>query len=194
MQDLLLCLRGSLVVVHGPNTTAHRLGCPAARGILVPWPGIEPTFPCIAVRIANHWTIREAPSTYAVVIYFLRWCYWVHRFESVALLFCAKSLQSCPTLCDPVDCSLPGSSVHGDSPGKKTGVGSHAFVQGIFPPRDGTCISCTARQIHYHRATREAMCILCLGYFSSLLQDVSLPSGIITANKKSTVILITIYL
>ena len=28
-------------------------------------------------------------------------------------LSCAKSLQSCPTLCDPVDCSLPGSSVHG---------------------------------------------------------------------------------
>ena len=26
---------------------------------------------------------------------------------------CAKSLQSCPTLCDPVDCSLPGSSVRG---------------------------------------------------------------------------------
>ena len=24
--------------------------------------------------------------------------------------------QSCPTLCDPTDCSLPGSSVHGDSP------------------------------------------------------------------------------
>ena len=26
---------------------------------------------------------------------------------------CAKSLQSCPTLCDPMDCSPPGSSVHG---------------------------------------------------------------------------------
>ena len=25
----------------------------------------------------------------------------------------AKSLQSCPTLCDPMDCSLPGSSIHG---------------------------------------------------------------------------------
>ena len=25
----------------------------------------------------------------------------------------AKSLQLCPTLCDPMDCSLPGSSVHG---------------------------------------------------------------------------------
>ena len=31
--------------------------------------------------------------------------------------------QSCPTLCDPMDCSLPGSSVHGDSPGKNTAVG-----------------------------------------------------------------------
>ena len=42
---------------------------------------------------------------------------------------CAKSLQSCPTLCDPMDCSplCPW-----DSPGKNTGVGSHALLQGIF--------------------------------------------------------------
>ena len=33
--------------------------------------------------------------------------------------------QSCPTLCDPLEHSLPGSSVHGDSPGKNTGVGCH---------------------------------------------------------------------
>ena len=45
----------------------------------------------------------------------------------------AKSLQSCPTLCNPMDCSPPGSSVHGDSPGKKTRVGCHALLQGIFP-------------------------------------------------------------
>ena len=31
--------------------------------------------------------------------------------------------NSCPTLCDPMDCSPPGSSVHGDPPGKNTGVG-----------------------------------------------------------------------
>ena len=30
--------------------------------------------------------------------------------------------QSCLTLCDPMDCNLPGSSIHGDSPGKNTGV------------------------------------------------------------------------
>ena len=41
-------------------------------------------------------------------------------------------IQSCPTLCDPMDFSLPGSSVHGDFPGKNTGVGCHALLQGIF--------------------------------------------------------------
>ena len=40
--------------------------------------------------------------------------------------------QLYPTLCDPMDCSPPGSSVHGDSPGKNTGVGCHALLQGIF--------------------------------------------------------------
>ena len=45
---------------------------------------------------------------------------------------CAMSLQTCPTLCDAVDRSPPGSSVHGDSPGKNTGVGCHASLQWIF--------------------------------------------------------------
>ena len=34
----------------------------------------------------------------------------------------AKLLQLCPTVCDPMDHSLPGSSLHGDSPGRNTGV------------------------------------------------------------------------
>ena len=38
--------------------------------------------------------------------------------------------QSCLTYCNPVDCSPPGSSVPGDSPGKNTGVGCHALLQG----------------------------------------------------------------
>ena len=41
--------------------------------------------------------------------------------------------QLCPTLWDLMDCSPPGSSVCGDSPGKNTGVGCHALLQGIFP-------------------------------------------------------------
>ena len=42
--------------------------------------------------------------------------------------FVLSLLQSCLTLCDPMGYSLPGSSVHGDSPGKNTGVGSHALL------------------------------------------------------------------
>ena len=40
-----------------------------------------------------------------------------------------KSLQSCPTLCDPIDRSPPGSPVPGDSPGKNTGVGCRFLLQ-----------------------------------------------------------------
>ena len=41
--------------------------------------------------------------------------------------------QSYLTFCNPLDCSPPGSSVHGDSPGKNTGVGCHALLQRILP-------------------------------------------------------------
>ena len=41
--------------------------------------------------------------------------------------------QSCPTLCDPMECSPPGSSVCGDTPGKNTGVGSLSLLQGNLP-------------------------------------------------------------
>ena len=43
--------------------------------------------------------------------------------------------QSRPILCSPMDCSLPSSSVHADSPGKNSGVGCHALLQGIFSTR-----------------------------------------------------------
>ena len=57
--------------------------------------------------------------------------------------------QSCPTLWDPMDCSLPGSSVHGDSPGKNTGVGCHALLQGIFPTQGSNSGLLHCRQILY---------------------------------------------
>ena len=41
----------------------------------------------------------------------------------------AKSLQSRPTLCDPIDSSPPGSPCPWDSPGKNTGVGCHFLLQ-----------------------------------------------------------------
>ena len=42
------------------------------------------------------------------------------------------SSQSCLTLCDPMDYSLPGSSVHGIFPGTNTGMGCHFLLHEIF--------------------------------------------------------------
>ena len=70
------------------------------------------------------------------------WTQNYYNFIQVCVCMHAKSLQSCPTLCNPMGCSLSGSSVHGDSPSKNTGVGCHALLQGIFPqPKDQICIS-----------------------------------------------------
>ena len=52
------------------------------------------------------------------------------------MLCYAKSLQSCPTLCDPIDGSPPGSSNPWDSPGKNTGVGCHFLLQCIKVKRE----------------------------------------------------------
>ena len=57
--------------------------------------------------------------------------------------------QSCPTLCDPMDCSPPGSSVHGESPGKNTGVGCHTLLQGILPAQGSNPGLLHCRQILY---------------------------------------------
>ena len=73
---------------------------------------------------------------------------------SSATLLCLVT-QSCPTLCDPVGCSPLGSSVHGDSPGKNTGVGYHALLQGIFLAQ-GTQVSYFASRFFTIWATREA--------------------------------------
>ena len=71
---------------------------------------------------------------------------WINILHSETLCLGA---QSCPTLCDPVDCSPPGSSVHGDSPAKNTGLGCHALLQGIFPTQGLNPDLLQCRQILY---------------------------------------------
>ena len=43
------------------------------------------------------------------------------------------NVLSCLTPCDPMNCRLPGSSVHGIFPGKNSGVACHVLPQGISP-------------------------------------------------------------
>ena len=64
--------------------------------------------------------------------------------------------QSYLTLCGPMDCNLPGSSVHGDSPGKNTGVGCHAFLRESSQPRDRNQGSCIAGRFFTSWTTKEA--------------------------------------
>ena len=75
----------------------------------LPDPGIKRMFPALTGRFFT----TEPPG-----------------MPSTRICVCAKSLQSCPALCDSMDYSPPGSSVHGDSPGKDTVVGCHALLQG----------------------------------------------------------------
>ena len=58
--------------------------------------------------------------------------------------------QSCPTLCDPMDCGPPGSSIHGIFLGKSTGVGCYFLLQGIFPTQGSNLYLLHCRQTLYH--------------------------------------------
>ena len=73
----------------------------------------------------------------------------------------AKSFQSCPTLCNPMDYSLPDSCVHGISQARIPVWVAFSFSRGPSQPRDRTCVSyvsCIGRRVLYtSSATWEAL-------------------------------------
>ena len=71
------------------------------------------------------------------------------RLSSSSSTLCFVA-QLCLTLCDPMNCSPPGSSVHGASPGKNTGVGCRTLIQGIFPTQRSNAVLLHCRHIIYH--------------------------------------------
>ena len=85
----------------------------------------------------------------------------LHRNKSEWFLFLIwKNLKSCetncclvpklcPTLCDHLDCSPPGSSVHGILQARILEWVVSSFSRGSSWPRDRTCVSCIGRQILY---------------------------------------------
>ena len=86
-----------------------------------------------------------------------KFCHAVSTFEHHELMpaaDAAKSLQSCPTLCDPMDSSPPGSSVHGILQARILEWVAISFSRGSSQPRDGTCISCIScigKRILYYK-------------------------------------------
>ena len=68
---------------------------------------------------------------------------------------CAKWLQSCSTLCNPIDCSPLDSSVHGIFQERILEWVAISFSKGSSRPRDQTHVCCIGRQILHHCTTRE---------------------------------------
>ena len=67
----------------------------------------------------------------------------------LCVCLCMLVTQLCPTLCNPVDCSFPGFSVHEKSTGRNTGVDCCALLQGIFPTQRSNPCLLHSRQILY---------------------------------------------
>ena len=89
---------------------------------------------CIGRQILNHWTTRKVPGHHLLI------CCCMH----------AKSLQSCLTLCDPMDCSPPASSVRGAVQARILGWVAISSSRGSSQPTDRThvsCVSCAGRRI-----------------------------------------------
>ena len=95
---------------------------------------------CIAGGFFTSWATREA--------------HWMAYLCSVT--------QSYPTLCDPMDCSPPGSSVHGIFQARRQEWVAISSSRGSSRPRYRiwvSCVSCIGRWVLYHWATREALLI-----------------------------------
>ena len=75
----------------------------------------------------------------------------VDNFLDIFCDVCAQSLQSCPALCDPMDCSPPGSSDHGNLQARILEWVAMASSRGSSWPRDWTrvsCVSCIAGRLY----------------------------------------------
>ena len=127
---------------------------------------------CIGRWILYHWATREPPSK--------RWLRWNpsgerHHWANVLLKSHVVGIsgsswgreymkvkesevaQSCPTLCDPVDCSPPGFSVHEILQARTLEWVAISFSKGSSWPRDRTQVSCIAGRGFNLWATRESL-------------------------------------
>ena len=78
---------------------------------------------------------------------------WSNQTESES-----ASYQSCPTLCDPMDCSPPGSSVHGILQARLLEWVAISYSKGSSWPRDQTQIFCVAGRVFTIWATNRINC------------------------------------
>ena len=89
----------------------------------------------IAFKVHPHWSMCQS---------FIPFCDWV-----ISPMCYAQLLSRVRLFVTSWIVALPGFSVHGDSPGKNTGVGCHFLLQGIFPTQGSHPGLLHCRQILY---------------------------------------------
>ena len=83
--------------------------------------------------------IKTGRSLVTSNVFFLK-----KKLQWIDLVPLSEVAQSCLTLCDPMDCSLPGPSVHGILQARILEWVAMLFSLGSSRPRDQTCVSCMA--------------------------------------------------
>ena len=79
------------------------------------------------------------------------------KLEVFIICVLCLAAQSCPTLCDSMDCSLPGSSVHGISQARTLEWAAISFSRWSSQPKDQTQVSGIVGRFFIIWATREAI-------------------------------------
>ena len=119
---------------------------------------------------AHHTVVQISQSSVSQIFHFLNYILfsqllplWTIHLQYVQVVSLCLGLsigsvhaQSCLTLCDPMDCSLPGPSVHGVFQARMLEWVAISYSRRSSQPRDQGHVSCIGRQILYHCATWEA--------------------------------------
>ena len=118
-------LKGGAAPPRGQQDGVHRGNAELGTGVLLPSVGTDWAPDAVQAAGGNAGSEEDKED---------------HAMQDLGLwdtdkLVCSLFVQSlCRVrLCNPVNHSPPGSSVHGDPPGKNTGVDCHVLLQGSFP-------------------------------------------------------------
>ena len=103
------------------------------------------SFPAPVLESAISW---KSPGSF-------KWREHLNPLSGCSVCVCVLVAQLCLTLCNSMDCSLPGSSVHGIIQASYTGVYKYSLLQRIFPTQESNLGLSHCRQILYWLSYRE---------------------------------------
>ena len=135
------------------------MGCHFLPQGIFPTQGLKLCFlhaPALAGKFFTTWAISPFLKLKLADGLCILLCFSNNLLLDLLLWLCLVT-QSCSTLCNTMDCSPPGSSVHGVLQARLLEWVAISLSRGSSRPRDWTHVSCSGRCILYHWATREIL-------------------------------------